>query len=359
MVFIKNILLTLSLLLTILIIGCKKKLTTNPIATAPIVAIETTFVNPLLNSGPDPWVYKKDSYYYYMHTLGNRIDIWKTTSMTDLKNAQIKTVWTLPATGSHSKNIWAPELHFLNDKWYLYYTAGATNDLSTQRLFVLENTSPDPLDGLWTDKGNIGDPAANVFSIDGTILTYKEKNYLIWSANPSASESKQNLYIARMSNPWTLETARSLLSSSQYDWEKIGGSQWVNEGPEILKNAEGDVFMVYSASGCWTDDYSIGMMTLKKDADPLLNTSWTKFPRPVFSKNPAGNTFGPGHNGFFKSPDGKENWIIYHANSNTNEGCKDKRNPRIQKFTWKSDGSPDFGTPLSINTPIKKPSGDQ
>ena len=344
---------------SVLFAYCKKKTTPPTIPIPPIVEGDSTFINPLLNSGPDPWVFEKDSIYYYMHTLGNRIDIWKTKSMSNLKNASIKTVWIVPSTGSHSRNIWAPELHLINDKWYIYYTAGASDDLSTQRTFVLENSSTDPLEGAWTDKGNIGDPAANVFSIDGTILQYKNKNYFIWSANPSSIESKQNIYIARMSNPWTLETPRSLLSTSQYDWEKIGGSQWVNEGPEILQNSSGNIFLVYSASGCWTDDYALGLMALQKESDPLLAASWTKVPTPVFTKNPSGNAYGPGHNGFFKSPDNKEDWIIYHANSNTNEGCKDKRNPRIQKFTWKADGTPDFGSPLSINIPVKKPSGEQ
>jgi GH43 family beta-xylosidase len=85
---------------------------------------------------------------------------------------------------------------------------------------------------------------------------------------------KQDLYIARMSNPWTLETSRQLLSSSDYDWEKKGGTQWVNEGPEVLKNANGSVFVIYSASGCWTDDYTLGMLSLKKDSDPLIQSNW-------------------------------------------------------------------------------------
>ncbi|MFY7838908.1 MAG: family 43 glycosylhydrolase [Lacibacter sp.] len=319
-----------------------------------------TFMNPLLSSGPDPWVYKKDSFYYYMHTLGNRIELWKTKAMSDLKNAAVKTVWRTPATGANSRNIWAPELHFIEGKWYIYYTAGSSGDLNTQRTFVLENAAADPFTDTWTDKGQIGDPAAaHLFSIDGTVLEYNGKNYFLWSAHPSSTEVKQYLYIARMSNPWTLETARQLLSSSDYDWEKKGGTQWVNEGPQALKNINGNVFVIYSASGCWTDDYALGQLSLKKDSDPLIKSNWTKHPFPVFSTYATNKAFGPGHNGFFKSPDGKEDWIIYHANANSGEGCGDLRSPRIQKFTWNTDGTPNFGTPVQLFTAIPKPSGDK
>src|SRR5829696_1480029 len=96
-----------------------------------------TFTNPLLTSGPDPWVIKKDNFYYYTHTLGNRIAIWKTQKMSDLKNVSSQTIWSAPSTGANSKDIWAPEIHFINNKWYAYYAADdGTN--ANHRMYVLE-----------------------------------------------------------------------------------------------------------------------------------------------------------------------------------------------------------------------------
>ncbi len=118
------------------------------------------------------------------------------------------------------------------------------------------------------------------------------------------------------------------------------------------------MFLVYSASGCWTDDYALGLLTLKEGGDPLNASDWTKTPAPVFTKKPSGSAFGPGHSSFFKSADGTEDWILYHANSTAGQGCGDARNPRMQKFTWNADGTPNFGEPVSINTGIKKPSGE-
>jgi len=116
--------------------------------------------------------------------------------------------------------------------------------------------------------------------------------------------------------------------------------------------------MTYSASGCWTDDYALGLLTLKTGGDPLNKTDWIKTPTPVFTKKPENGAYAPGHNGFFKSKDGKEDWIIYHANTMAGQGCSDMRNPRIQPFGWNADGTPNFGEPVKINTKIKKPSGE-
>ena len=344
------------LFLLITSLSCEKKSGGggNPPPPPPV----NTFTNPLLSSGPDPWVIKKDNLYYYTHTLGNRIAIWSTQKMSELKNVPVQTIWSAPATGPNSKNVWAPELHFINNRWYAYYTAGASNDLSTQRTFVLENASDDPRVGTWVDKGKIYDPAADFFSIDGTVFTYNGSNYFIWSGQASASDNTQRLYIARMTNPWTLETARSLISSPQYAWEMAGAPPAVNEGPEILKNAAGKIFLIYSASGCWSDDYALGTLSLANGADPLLAANWTKSTSPVFTKNTSGGAFGPGHNTFFKSIDGTEDWILYHANSTSGQGCADGRSPRMQKLTWNADGTPNFGQPVAPSVAINKPSGE-
>jgi GH43 family beta-xylosidase len=284
--------------------------------------------------------------------------------MSQLKNAVDQIIWLRPTSGPNIHNIWAPEVHFLDGKWYAYYTAGSTPNLGTQRTFVLENTSPDPFKGSWIDKGKIADTAADYFAIDATVLEHNNNKYLIWSGHASPADNTQRLYIAQMENPWTLASSRIAISSPQYQWESFGSSPVgnvpsVNEGPEILKNGAGKVFLIYSASGCWTDDYCLGMMTLKDGGDPLKPSDWLKTPQPVFVKKPESLAFGPGHNAFFKSPDNQEDWIIYHANAFTGQGCADNRSPRIQKFTWNSDGTPNFGQPVSLTSKIPRPSGEK
>lgn len=348
--------------LTILLIGCSKSdnggggtVIVTPTPTA------NTFTNPLLSSGPDPYVIGKDGFYYYTNTQGNKISLWKTAKMSKLGNTSPVTVFSAPVSGANSANVWAPELHFINNKWYLYYTAGSNAaDQSTQRTFVLENANADPTQGTWTDKGRIYNATEDFWAIDGTILQYNNVTYFLWSGQPAVGNTEQRIYISLMSDPWTITGPRVLLSQPTYSWEIMGSGSLprVNEGPEILKNAAGKTFLIYSASGCWTDDYTLGMMTLKDGGNPVAATDWTKNPTPVFVKAPDNGAYGPGHNGFFKSVDGTEDWIIYHANSLTGQGCGDQRNPRMQKFTWNTDGTPNFGTPVKINTAITVPAGE-
>ncbi len=79
----------------------------------------------------------------------------------------------------------------------------------------------------------------------------------------------------------------------------------------------------------------------------------------VFDQSPENSVYAPGHNSFFKSPDGKEDWILYHANSEPSQGCGRYRSPRAQQFTWDADGKPVFGEPIKTGIPIKSPAKDQ
>ncbi|WP_083326456.1 glycoside hydrolase family 43 protein [Hymenobacter coccineus] len=322
-----------------------------------------TFTNPLLPVGADPWSIYHDGYYYYTNTTGDNLTLWKTKNLADLKNAEHRVVWTPPAKGPNSGHIWAPELHFLRGKWYLYYAADA-GDNPSHRLWVLENASPDPLLGTWTDRGKLADPAADMWAIDGSVFLNNGKLYLIWSGWDGRVNGRQDIYLAPMKNPWTLAGPRVRISTPTYDWERNGDLHGpndpphvaVNEGPEVIRHGN-KLFLVYSASGCWTDFYVLGMLTANANSDLRKAASWTKTPTPVFQQSPENKVYAPGHNSFFTSPDGKENWLLYHANSAPDQGCGPKRTPRMQRFTWRPDGTPDFGQPVPAEQVLAVPSG--
>ena len=353
---VSSLLLALSLSLG----ACQKDTVTGNNPSPPPTPVSTTFVNPLLSTGPDPWVYQKDGYYYFLSTTGGDVRILKTAKMSELNGSPSTTIWRPGlSTSSNAKyDVWAPELHYLDGKWYVYFTAGPGNCCGGQRLWVLENPSADPTQGTWTEKGQLAVPGQDLWAIDGTILEQNGKRYLVWSGQEAGSE-QQNIYIALMSNPWTLTGSRVQLSYPQYGWEQNGFPAYpkVNEGPEILQHG-GKTFLVYSASHCNTDDYALGMLTASAAADPLDASAWTKSTTPVFVKNASGGAYGPGHNSFFKSKDGTEDWILYHANNQAGQGCGNARNPRMQKFTWNADGTPNFGAPVAINVALPKPAGE-
>jgi GH43 family beta-xylosidase len=322
------------------------------------VAGAPTFHNPLLRSGPDPWVTYRNGFYYEMNSTGKNLTIRRTKDITDLRNAETKVVWTPPETGPYSHDIWAPELHYVQGKWYIYFAADSgTNE--THRLWVLENASADPLSDGWVLKGQLTD-GSNKWAIDGSVFESNAQWYVIWSGWKGNHNGEQDIYIAKLSNPWTISGKRARISRPKYDWEKIGSKRdpfvSVNEGPEVLPHGD-KLYLVYSASGCWTDHYALGMLTADAGTDLLKAKSWTKSSKPLLTEAPAAHAYGPGHNGFFQSPDGTQQWIIYHANPEPHLGCKDQRSPRIQPFTWNGDGSPNFGRPVSLDQDLPKPSG--
>ena len=348
------------LLLLIALIGsstaCRKTPNSGTNVTpTPVADTATTFKNPLLSVGPDPWVVYQDGFYYVLHTTGGDVRIYKTKKMSLLGSSQYSGVWSPPSSGSATRDIWAPELHRVNNRWYVYYAAVVAPN-TQHRMYVLENEAADPLTGTWVPKGELK-LADDKWAIDGTLLNQNGQLYFAWSGWENAVDNrKQNIYICKMKDPVTADGPRVLVSTPEYDWEKEGNPD-VNEGPEFLTHAD-KVFLVYSASHCSTDAYALGMLTANATADLTNPASWTKSATPVFGPTAADGTYGVGHNGFFTTPDGKENWILYHANPQAGQGCDDRRSPRMQRFTWKADGSPDFGKPASLTGVLKRPGGE-
>lgn len=327
-------------------------------------AAQQTFTNPLLPAGADPWCMYKDGYYYYTHTTGRNITLWKTKSIADLKSAEKKVVFTPPAKGPYSKELWAPEIHFLQNKWYIYFAADSGKNID-HRMWVLENSAADPLQGEWTVKGKLTTPD-DKWSIDGSVFEHNRQLYMIWSGWEGDVNGQQNIYMAKMKNPWTVESKRVKISSPEYAWERNGKisnpddppNVYVNEGPQVLVNGN-KLFLIYSASGCWTDTYALGMLSAKSNSDLMDPKSWKKSSEPVFKQSIENSVYAPGHNSFFQSPDGKENYILYHANAKPGQGCGGYRSPRAQKFTWNKDGTPNFGVPVKEGELLLIPSGSK
>jgi GH43 family beta-xylosidase len=282
----------------------------------------------------------------------------KTRDITDLRDAEKKVVWVPPPTGPYSKDIWAPELHIIDGKWYLYFAADDGND-ANHRIYVLENSSADPMQGAWTFKGEL--KPDDGWAIDPTVFENKGKWYIVWSGHEGGAQA---LFIGKLKNPWTVKGDATEISRPQFPWEKDydadSGKPYpgVNEGPEALKH-DHTIFIVFSASGCWTDEYKLGILKASENSNLLNPKSWQKYSHPVLTGSPEAHAFAPGHNTFFKSPDGKQDWILYHANPAPHDGCGNLRSPRAQPFTWRADGLPDFGTPVPLGQPLSKPSGTE
>ena len=326
----------------------------NPKIDPPLKA--TTFKNPILNSGADPWVYKNGEEYFVTFTTGDNITLIRTAKMSELKNGTKKIIWTPPSSGFNSKEIWAPELHKINGKWYIYYAA-SDGDNKNHNMWVLENTSQDPFEGVWVDKGELKLPD-DKWAIDGTHIEINNDYYFAWSGWAGDVNVSQNLYIAKMETPFKVSTERVCILKPTDRWETNNTNPVVLEAPQFLIK-DNKIFLFYSAGGCWTDGYSIGLIWMDASKNPLDVNSWIRSGNnPLFVSNTTGNTFGPGHNSFFKSLNGKEDWILYHANAQSGQGCGGNRSMRMQQFYWDNNGFPVFGIPEQLNKELYLPGGE-
>ncbi|MEV6794397.1 family 43 glycosylhydrolase [Streptomyces sp. NPDC051320] len=307
-------------------------------------AAGTTFRNPL-NTGPDPFMTHWNGNYYLTSTQGDRVAMWRSPSLSTLLATDPVTVWT-DGDSSRNQHIWAPEFYRFGSHWYLYYTADDGVD-DHHRIYVLESDRDDPT-GPYHFKAKLVPPNhANDFAIDASILQQNGKLYLAYSGINQYQHNGLNL--APMSNPYTV-------TGNAVAIDAAGGCPEVREGPEFLYR-NGRTWLTYSTCDTGKPDYQLWMMSLPAAADPLVPANWTQHQGAVFSRADDHGVFGPGHHAFFRSPDGSEDWILYHAKT-TSAYTYGNRTTRAQKFTWRADGSPDFGRPLALGATQDLPSGD-
>ena len=307
-----------------------------------------TFTNPIVApTAADPSVVFKDGYYYYCKTMSGGIGVAKTERLQDIGGAPLAKVYNAPSGTAYSNEIWAPELQYINGKWYIYFAADDGQNVN-HRMYCLESNSQDP-QGAYTFRGKVTS-SDDKWAIDATVLQKTDGSlYFVWSGCENGAAAPQNLYIAPMSNPYTISGAKVMISTPTYDWEKNGSA--INEGPEVLMKND-KIHIIYSASASWLNDYCLGRITCS-DGNVLNPSSWVKNSTAVFSQ--AETAYGTGHNTFTKSPDGTEDWIVYHAFQNSGGGWGN-RSVRAQRFTWSGD-YPVFGTPTAYGAILAEPSG--
>ena len=114
----------------------------------------------------EPWILQRADPYVYRHTDGtyyftasvpeyDRIVLRRAAHLADLADAEEHEVWHKHESGPQSIHIWAPELHYLFGKWYLYYAGGDKDDIWAIRPYVLECQGDYPVHDPWVEKGKI------------------------------------------------------------------------------------------------------------------------------------------------------------------------------------------------------------
>jgi len=293
----------------------------------------------------DPWVYRhEDGNYYFTATIPeyDGIEIRKSPRLADLESAEKAIVWKKHETGEMGAHIWAPELHYIDGTWYIYFAAAPAEDQWHIRTHILRCVDADPLTGTWEELGRL-DTGWDSFNLDATTFEHKGQRYLVWAQKDRAMHGNSNLYIAPMSDPQTLSAPAVMITTPEYPWEKI--LFWVNEGPAVLVR-NGRVLITFSASG--TDaNYCMGLLSADEDADLMNPASWTKSSMPVYTTDAEVGLYGPGHSCWVTNPSNGDVWLVYHARTYEkiagNPLDDHNRHTWMKKIDWDDEGMPVFG----------------
>ncbi len=319
------------------------------------------YPNPFIPERADPYITKgNDGFYYFTASYPalydadhgyDRIILRRSKTVGGLTTAEEKVLWYAHKEGVMAKHIWAPELHFIGGKWYIFFAAGDSDNVWNIRPYVLMCEGSDPYNDGWVEKGKMqaseGDSVSfNSFSLDMTYFEHKGKHYLIWAEIIGDS----SLFMAPVdpSEPWKITEKPILLTKPEYDWEKVNFR--VNEGASVLKT-EDKVYVFFSASGTGAE-YCMGRLCADSDSDLMKKDSWHKLPVPVLETADLTGEAGPGHNSFVVDEKG-DLLLVYHARpeshlkgecgSYCSESLYDPcRHARIRRVKFNSDGIPEL-----------------
>lgn len=317
------------------------------------------YQNPFITERADPYITKgSDGYYYFtasypayenVHSGYDRIILRRSRTVEGLREAEEKTIWTAHSEGVMSKHIWAPEIHEIKGRWYIFFAAGNSDDIWHIRPYMLRLEGSDPINGNWTELGKVkakkGDEVSfRSFSLDMTCFEHKGKHFVIWAEIIGDS----SLFMAEIDpeKPNELISEPILLTKPEYDWEKVNHK--VNEGASVLKTKD-RIYVFFSASGTGAE-YCMGMLYADSDSDLMKKESWTKVTEPVLETKDLPGEAGPGHNSFVTDEKGKL-LLVYHARPESHlkgecgtycsESLYDPcRHARIREVRFNSSGEP-------------------
>lgn len=300
-----------------------------------------TFANPIRDAeSADPHVFYREGFYYFLYTTGDGVWVRKHPHLHEVGQATGIKVWGWEQ--EIKGHVWAPELHHIDGKWYIYASGSLDATVLTMRMFALEANSHDA-QGTYTFHMLDSEAPA----IDQTVWQDPQTGqlYMAWSQ----WDPEQSIFIAPMDDPLTIGTPRVKLSEPTNEWERIG---WpVNEGPYFLKRGD-TLHILFSVNGCSTPDYSLAQLT-NQSGDYLDPSKWVKSAGYVFSRNDSAGVYGTGHHATIALPNG-EWWLVYHGKSST-EDTNNDRSSRMQPFGFDEHDFPVFGTPVSSETRVMCP----
>ena len=268
----------------------------------------------------DPSVIRVGGTYFSVQSLNGGLAVRRAASPEGLAAAPPRQVW------SDTRNrgeVWAPEIVLDGGRYHIYFAAGAG---AAHRMYAISSASPDT---GYTAETRVALPD-DKWAIDGIPFAFNGQRWFVWSGWAGDTDVEQNLYVARMSSPTTATGARHVISQPREPWERVVGHPFINEGPEPVRDPQGQLHIVYSANGSWSDQYCLADLRLRAGGDPAHVWDWYKSNGCLFGSHratmmpgwdPTLSVNGPGHHSFVllhgdigtSPPAGPRFPLMYHA----------------------------------------------
>ena len=313
---------------------------------APITPWIATATAAGVMPGADPSVLlHTDNHFYSVESTGGGVAIRKAGELGALGVAEPLTVWTGGDDGP--SGVWAPEIVQDEDKFLIYFAAGPADRKTTYAI-----SSDHPGGGYTADETKVKLPD-DKWAIDGVLFRYGGELWFTWSGWEGEENVEQNLYICRMASPTEPKGERYIISQPREPWERVVGEPYINEGPEAIVDPAGQLHIVYSADGSWSESYCLADLRLKEGGDPTNVWDWyksngclmgSKGDQMMDGWEKTNEVNGPGHHTFAlpaaidgRSDPGVEHPFMYHAVSKGSEYSWGKREWFAGSFNWVDD----------------------
>ena len=306
-----------------------------------------TYTNPVYGASmPDPSVIRYHGYYYAFGTTGNE----RTPDgrvFTALKSRNLVEWETLggalvPPSPDRRVQYWAPEVTHNQGTFYLYYAMGG---LEPEKFEIRVATSRAP-EGPYVDTGHVlVDCDTNRFAIDP--FPFRDDDgewYFFYARNFTNSAPGEHpgtaIVVDRLVDMTRLAGDCHVVLRARYDWTLYEANRRMDvydatfdwhtiEGPCVVKH-DGRYYCFYSGANYQTARYGVDYVV----ADHPLGPYSGQGDQARVLHSVSGKVRGPGHHSIVPSPDGRAQYLVYHAW----DPAMKVRWMCIDKLLWTPDG---------------------
>lgn len=311
--------------------------------------LPTQFDNPVWGEGlADPFCWYHDGMYYAIGTgrgragaerkAGRQVPMVKSR---DLQHWQYVGLVLEPAPEERGGNFWAPEVAYSDGTFYLYYHC----DGNGKGFRIRVATSKNP-EGPYRDTGTpLTDVAKTPFAIDSTAFRDDDGQWYLFYATDFLDFNETTfrgtaLVADRLAGMTQLEGHPQVVMRAHWPWQVYQRNRtmygkvadWYTlEGPAVRKH-NGKYYCFYSGGNYQNDSYGVDYLVADRVTGPWREVGRERGPQIV--RSVPGKVIGPGHNSVVSSPDGTQDYIVYHA---WDKGMK-ARLMCVDPIVWTQDG---------------------